>query len=379
MRHARQKRGAAAVELAIMMVFLVPTFMYFLFLQDLCWYKLEMQETIVSTAWDYNFLDWNRFKMAGSGGSGGPEYKPSRTDEKDDAKVQAGVDNVVVRNSRRTYCDHTSAYDSYDAKYDCSHDDQAKDISDADEEPVTGGDTIHHTNHAAHQCWLVKKDATTGQQAKQVGCAREAESVTARSPLSSAFNNQFNNGGFITCTAKLGVTNYFLPNKFFNFWARQDVNAREKFETGTGRSSAHTDAKAADASLVFAEQGITILQDPWAVNRPAEITPDDGNMCIKDPDSRFRARVKTYYTLPSAIGLMNAAQWHLKMAQEHLLSPASMCDGLGDLLHSPPLAWKKAHQRKFQQHFASGWVDNRHQQSYNARRPHYFSQDNGYY
>lgn len=132
----QRRRGGATVELAIMMVFLIPTFLYSLFLDDLLNFKLEMQETIVSTPWDYNFLDYNKAKLANGssntqqqqqagqeeddGSDGNGAYKPSENKENNSGAQEqpAGVDNIVARQSRRTYCDHSSAYDSYNIDQD---------------------------------------------------------------------------------------------------------------------------------------------------------------------------------------------------------------------------------------------------------------------
>ena len=47
------RRGQAAVEMAITMVLLIPLIFFALFLQDFAYYKLEGQEPIVSATSDY--------------------------------------------------------------------------------------------------------------------------------------------------------------------------------------------------------------------------------------------------------------------------------------------------------------------------------------
>lgn len=373
-------RGAASVELAIMMVVLVPTFMYFVFLQDLLWYKLEMQETVVSTPWDFSFVDWNQLKLTAQGqaqpppednteeteGAASSGYDPASTDEKPPSYAAETIDNVVTRNSRRTYCDHTSAYDG-NVAYDCQHQD-------------------HHTNYAAHQCWLVGSDSKNDPKVpkgQQVTCTRTLD--TALAVPGSNFNDTFNAGGVINCTAKLGVTNYFLPNKFFAFWSKNDVTSMKRFggnASGGGNTATHGDAQGATAgnAIIFNPEFQSVLHDPWAVNRPEEIDPDSGSGCIKDPDSRFRARMLSYWDPAAGLGLVKAHQWHMKMGQDRLLSPASMCDEVGDFLHSGPLAWKKEHTRTFGNGFGtSGWNDPRQRTAYGARQGGYFAREPGYY
>jgi len=384
----KSRRGGAAVETAIMMIFLVPTFMYVLFLQDLLWYKLEMQETIVSTPWDYAFLDWNRFKMKDTNepppdendeesGDSSDEYDPTKTDEDPDDYSPPPLDNTVARNSRRTYCDHTSAYDG-NVQYDCQ-------------------DQHHHTNYAAHQCWLVGSGGGDGAKGLQVTCMRSKDSSLAL-PTAS-FNDDYNAGGIVKCYARLGVTNYFLPNEFFGWWGKNKVTKMKRFggnnQVGSsGNQATHADAKGVTgkdgAAIIFSTQYFSVMHDPWAVNRPADIAPNDGGgLCDRDPDSRFRDRVKSYWTMPSVLGLAQAQMWNVNMVSDSLLSPASNCDGvgsltIGDLLFSAPLAWKADPKRQFggNNFGTSGWDDNRQQQAYNARqsnKTNYWARPANYY
>lgn len=372
-------RGAAAVEMAIMMIVLVPTFMYVLFLQDLLWYKLEMQETVVSTPFDYNFMDWNRFRMAEGniqqpppednaeedGTDSPPGYNPADPDETPITYATPPVDNAVARNSRRTYCDHTSAYDG-DVQYDCK-------------------DQHHHTNYAAHQCWLTGAGGN-GPKGLQVTCTREKDSSMARTQGLRSFNADFNAGGIIECHARLGVTNYFLPNKFFSWWGKNDVTKMKRFGGNnavgsSGNTATHDDAKGVGGdgqAIVFGAQYMSVLHDPWAVNRPEDITPDSGDGPYKNPKSRFRDRMLSYWEGPSAL-LSNARLWHNQMGRDELLSFPSQMDNVGDHLGTPPLAWKSAHEREFGRYHASGWDDPRQKSAYGARQGSYFAMDGNYF
>ncbi|MCL2012348.1 MAG: hypothetical protein FWG75_06140 [Cystobacterineae bacterium] len=53
-----RRRGQATVELAILMVALVPTFLYVLASDDLMRFRLDLQEVVVSSPWDYTHLDY---------------------------------------------------------------------------------------------------------------------------------------------------------------------------------------------------------------------------------------------------------------------------------------------------------------------------------
>jgi len=56
----RYDRGQANVEMAVVMVALVPIFLYVLTADDLLRYRLNLQEVVVSSPWDYTHLDYER-------------------------------------------------------------------------------------------------------------------------------------------------------------------------------------------------------------------------------------------------------------------------------------------------------------------------------
>lgn len=360
----KRTRGAAAVETAIMMVFLVPTFMYVLFLQDLLWYKLEQEETVVSTPWDYTALDWTRFNMpsattpsdnnddeAEQPADNSPAYKPDRN-ETESAPQEKAVDEPVAHQSRRTYCDHTSAYDSMDPTYECG--------------------TAHHTNYTAHQCWLTGRDHGSTQKGQQVTCWRADDSAVA---LSAVAIGGFNKGGLVYCQARLGVVNYFLPNKFFSFWSRADVTSLktyEKQQNGTITQTTHTDSQSAEdgQAIVFIPQTAGMLQDTWALNWPKAVNPSDSAT-----DSAFGSRMNAYYTVTQLAGAQ-AMALGAQLVSDKLLGPAALVDGLGDTVLTPPLAWKEDADRKFDDFGTSGWNDQRQQDAYNNRQNSYFGQNN---
>ena len=87
-RRLRLRRGQATVELAVTTIVFVPLCLYVLFLDDLLRYKLDLAEAVFSSSWDYTSIPYDK---------GAPDL--SSADE-------------------FTYCDHTSAYDSY-TQQDC--------------------------------------------------------------------------------------------------------------------------------------------------------------------------------------------------------------------------------------------------------------------
>ena len=107
---------AALLQLAASMLLIVPIFLYVLFLEDLLRHKLTLQEAVVSTPWDFTGVDYE--------------------------KLDGPVEDEVSHYARNMWCDHSSAYNSYDIDFECGNDDPNR----------------HHKAVSAHVCWMVQED-----------------------------------------------------------------------------------------------------------------------------------------------------------------------------------------------------------------------------
>jgi hypothetical protein len=326
--NVRRPRGAAAVELAVTMILLVPLIMYTLFLEDLLAYKLEEQEPTIVAGWDHIT----------------PDYQNDSPD--------------VGGMNRLKYCDHTAAFDSYDQAYDCNT------------------DAVHHEAGTAHQCWMVSG-------AKQLECTNDTSLGTEILPAEQEFlawHGAFNKGGMARCTATLAVMNYFLPNKFFN-WAAHSGSQREvtgkgklggeAAKTGSSNASVHSDAtgsEGAKSSWVLKEEVFAVLDDPWALNVIRDTSPIDSQI-----GHEFWDRASVYFD-NGLTGFMRQANEDAKNYRDSLdelvganaakdhSNPKDLCPTLidcGDDPHSLPLAWKAEKTREFNDGYASGWKDQR--------------------
>jgi hypothetical protein len=330
-RLSRRSRGTATVELALLMLVLLPTIFYTLFLEDLLLYKLDLAESVFSTAWDFTNGDY----MKNTG---------------DD------ISGVVQTSARKTYGDHMSAWNSYDNE---SFD-------------LDNNHTEHHVALTAHQCWL-----QTG--AHQVTCSIDSmpASVTL-SPLMSVFNH----GGVTKCEAILGVENYFIPQKLFAQFSKADRNGtmvgntlekdwRTEGDTDTN-GQIHTNAQAADGNknsasnaFLFPQEFFGVLNDPWALNHVDDISP---NIPSGNP---IWVRTQVVYT--SKDKTSKAAQW-LSDVSDFVLATAGV-DGTGDMVETAAVAYKSDKDREFNNAYASAWSDQRQQDSYSARTNDYFGMD----
>ena len=313
MRARRTPRGSAAVELAALMITLVPLAMYTLYLEDLLFYHLDQQETVVSTPWDFVHGDYR---------------KVARTQILGNAQTL----------TKQTYWDHTSAWNTYaDATAD-------------------GHDTKHHQALAAHQCWM----AIGGKQVEcewngSLGLGAETDSVFDR-----------NRGGLVSCGAILGVQNYFLPDKLIG-GAKITYGNSKRFTGQSGDGKIHDNAH--EDTWLFAEERSGMLQDSWAINRVRGSDPNSGGepewagwmteayQNAGNAQNRFDTAMKV------ASDLANNSDFLAQGQGAGNGSPAAT-DGIGDDLRTPPLAFKVDPTAKFDPFYPSGYRDERLQNTH---------------
>lgn len=312
-------RGGAAVETAVLMIVLVPLIMYTLFLEDLLYYKFDLQETVTSTPWDYADLD-------------------HREDNKSIADQRA----LAQRASMQTFWDHTSAWNTYS---DPNHDAKEKD---------------HHQALAAHQCWLA-------QGGKEIECGTESSVGLLVAGEFIALNN----GGKVRCEAILGVQNYFLPQQLFQWWAKAAMTSQKRWVGESGDGAIHDNAQ--QDSYLYPKLEFSVVTDPWALN-----SMDSEGLLnpIAHPANvghKFTSWVAIPYGLRAQY-LTKANDFAQQAQSDGLLGPQAIVDGTGDTLLTPPVAWKSDANREFSNHYASGWSDNRHQQTQQSMQDAYLGQ-----
>ena len=231
----RAARGAAAVELALSMLVIIPVFLYALFLDDLLRHVLDAQEATLSTVWDYTVQDYAR--------------------EPEQGDVFAGFE-MVQGTVRQMYCDHESGIDSYNPGADGE----------------CGDNEDHHKELVSHACWL-------NPGSEQVRCTVSKGVGELGVSQHKSYMDQFGRGGLIRCSARLGVQNYLLQRKVFQQFSKVDL-ARDKQAKG---SSVHGNAKTGTYSndpkglagnvYLLPQERMSILTDTWALTRRVDIRP----------------------------------------------------------------------------------------------------------
>lgn len=318
----KRKRGQAAVELALTMLLIVPIFLYYLFLEDLLRHKLTLQEVVVSTPWDYVGVDYERFN--------------------------GDVDSQLGNYARLMWCDHSSAYNSYDTDFECGNDDPNR----------------HHKAVSAHVCWLVQED---GQGQNQVRCDRQADVATGYFgiiPGTDEFKSQVNKGGAIHCTAYTGVLNYFLPQTVFGSFTDEKMTDRQYLA-----GSAVHDNYGALATNVYrlTRQHFTVLHDPWAQTTVANVSAPGSGV--------LQERTQHVYGHWSGLvfGFLPSLNFFMRGMQNRLISPIAMPlfdSPFSDNLMQANVSFSTSPGGQVDNHYTSPWMDwqnNPVQTTYNNR------------
>lgn len=355
-RRNRSRRGAAAVEMALTMIVLLPLIYYTLFLEDLLAYHLNWQEAIVTSPWDAIPIDYANKESAAT---------------------------MSMRYNRVAYCDHSSTHDSFNAATDCD-------------------DDKHHKAMTAHQCWM--------GQGKQITCGREAD---VGADVQQDFADEFGAGGLVHCTARLNVSNWFIINRFAT-WGKDFIEPkRQKFSKEGGSKGTQADSKhegsgytvTTETGWVFGRQGegggssdtgeepgadgteenspppsgggntddyFGVVHDTWAVNRVGSFTNR-----AKISTHKIYERMSMYYDLGIVSDATDAAkQLGDDLKSDELIGDKALEeDANGDDVKSPEMSFMSGdHTRRSSDSpmdYSAGWPDDRQGDAYGAREDEY--------
>lgn len=339
----RRRRGQAAVEAAVTMIVLIPIIFYALFLEDLLYYHLEWQEGIVVSPWEGIAVNFQNGESAS---------------------------NTAQKYNRVAYCDHTVAYDSFDANYDCD-------------------DETHHKAMTAHQCWM--------GGGKQITCSNNKDS----GGVERNFEGAFNKGGLVQCTARLNVSNWFIINKFATWGKNYVSQGRQKHEDNESKHDVGYNTTT-ESGWIFGAQGSNsgtsggmpgddgpedepppdtsggggntddyfgVLHDSWAVFEAGDYQTTSHNT-----NHPIYARMKMYY---DAKGKSSEAQaFGDALKDEDLIGDDAFSDGQhGDDVSTAEMDFNagSADRRSTgsPMDYSAGWSDQRQQDTNSGRRNGY--------
>lgn len=347
-----QPRGAAAVEMAITMVVLIPLIFYALFLQDFVYYRLNGQETLVAAAFDHVT----------------PDYMKNNPD--------------VGGMNRLKFCDHTAAYDSYERDFECEEGSGGSGGPGGPGVGVSGGSggLGHHHAVGSHQCWI------GGGQELECGVSKgvEVAMLPTATPFMMFFGTDWNRGGMATCSAQLKVTNFIIPRMLSSesggwLWSKKKLTDRkqvgssgggersgDEWNEGYGIGTFHSDMTGGEfsaqegpgdgegelGSWLLSKEEMSVLVDPWALTKIDEIDAHEGGPFLttflppgtipgNDMTHPLLDRTGNYYNHYAKDAAKAGMDWHSDMVDKHFLDTFSGYDAIGDQLKSVPVTWKK--------------------------------------
>ena len=163
------------MEMAVVMVALIPTFLYMLTSDDLLRYRLNLQEVAVASPWDYTHLNYESSSVAG---------------------------NALVQNLQQRYTNINIGH-------------SGGDVSEA-------GQGRDRTAPMTFAGW-------NEEGSKKVECKKTdiADELVRSSQPAQKLAPPVNNGGLYSCEAALGVRNVHLITDFLQEWAG-DMKLSEK-------------------------------------------------------------------------------------------------------------------------------------------------------
>lgn len=306
----RAARGAATVELALSMLLIVPIFLYVLFLDDLLRYKLDLQENVITTPWDLTTVNYEAGDRMGD----------------------------VQHFNRLQFCDHISAYDSFDQAFEC-----------------TGEQ--HHKAVSAHMCFLV------GGKGEQVTCQGPQRDVGGNYMIDlgivGALKDEAQAGGFYNCRARAGVINYFLPNKIWTSFSDVDMTGVAYHYGDIDREGTGTHASENASGNVFPlkEQRFGLIADTWALTSRDDLDTTSGGR-----SGNLYTRVDKIYgagPLGSIATTMLPMAFVAQAAGQGLLNPMVMFDmgRFGDSTQTPEVTFTTALPPEQNGYYSSQWKD----------------------
>jgi hypothetical protein len=232
------------VELAIMMLVLIPVLTYGIFLMDAAYMKLDLQETAVSGAWDLTTLN----------------TQPNSGDH--DANTAQEIDATAAA-VRIVYSDHTSTFDDGgDPAYDGYG--QAQRLKSSVDHKR------HHRGFGANYSFHFSSGEDT-----QFHCNREQRDQNVDRDLGWLYEpnmraygtSRFVVGGQATCKAKGYIYNYIIPQTFMQEFAGETkVTTIKKRITSTSSEDTHS-AETDRAGDAFLETRATaaVSFNTWAL------------------------------------------------------------------------------------------------------------------
>lgn len=281
-RLVRGTAGGATTELAILLLILVPLTLYSFYLQSALYHQLEVQETVISTVWDYSTRSWVK-------------------------EVYEDPLHEVDGYNRVTFADHTSTFV-----------DERRVIP----KPAMSkqSEAEHHNQAFAHVCWCDGKsepdcgshgsEATHDQkdyddrtEAQQVSCANKKNAGSSLYFLDTNFNVPWFHIGYthpqagvVTCWAKGWLYNYVIGPPQSTLSQRGGEYTELTFRGGdtSGQGKAVHSIGKSGTNILLRDRA-ALMVDTWAI---ADTRNLNLSVVGSTPNKQFFNRTNRIFTNP---------------------------------------------------------------------------------
>jgi hypothetical protein len=279
-RHERrQQRGAATIEMALMLVIFVPLVFFTMYASDAVFHLLNVQEAVVTTLWDMSTQSFSQE----------PNPRTARSN------ANNFVDNTVAGFDRVAYFDMASEYNA--EKEIDSNGTSYK----PDKKHLTQAFGQASWCNSENNCQPPASDYNTAA-AQEVHCQLDQGGIQSfYLDLGAIWYSQTAGaGGIVTCSAKAWLYNYLIPKDFLPGFGRANqvklFNKSQHHEANALAISGQDPQK--DLLLKFRA---SLLVDTWAVTDGREINRSSGlfgNDRGVGPNSAFFQRTRVVFSNP---------------------------------------------------------------------------------
>ncbi len=362
----RRQRGQAAVELSLMTIIIIPTFLYIIFIDDLLRFKQDQQEAMVATGWEFSVMNWDHQTKNAK------HYLPSSNPKATSHEYLAGFFG------RSQFGDHTSSTPRFEDRFNNTQ--------------------THHNAVGAHQCWLVGGKGPAGQGGpNEIRCRQVDQQIAANFLPDTTINGRQRlrdwvmpgTGGLYACKGRVGVINNFLPSGNLFGFSKEELT-RTKFHgkySDTGAVAfdgvgTHNYLNPADA-YHFPFDNYGMVTHPWAMTDadavgwrarvPPPLVPPFEALGGSPLEDRV---IQIYNSVGPIAAIGSAVIYPAKAIQQQLISPLVIIDqqvsgvSSGDLILTPEVSFSPKFAPQTNGFYSSQYRDfggDQVQAHYNAR------------
>jgi hypothetical protein len=281
-RQNRRARGGAMVEFVVLNIALVPLLLFSMFLMDAAYLKLDLQETVVSGAWDFSQRNTE------------PPADTSGVTASNSFNSNNGMElQATAKAVRIVYADHTSAFDDGGEVGSQGYGNATRLRGNGDGSTGPSGHMRHHTGFGAQYTFRFKAPPANAEEDEEEGtssggalegvgteldtqfkCTISTDMSWSLDPSMTAYGQSgYNAGGEARCSSIAFIYNYIIPEKFLQEFSETDQLTKMKRRRDETADGAHEyQGQGGRIGNIVAEETAAISFNTWALRNGAKNT-----------------------------------------------------------------------------------------------------------